>query len=212
MQKTLRSYGYKGDFLVYNDVLPKGCPPHPSQNHKFVEGQGCVPYAFKAYMMKEAQISGYRYIGWLDSVTQLQNPFSMVEKIIAKYGYLLGRNDCDLGLYTSDACLKHFRMERSEISGKPCIYGNIMFLDLKMGKCHRFLDKMLALAYVGGPYCADWENDNGQVSKDLRVKGHRPQQSVATIVAMKLGLTNFVPDIVTYAKSPERPDCIFRAV
>lgn len=202
-RKSLIAQGYKGKFLTYVDVLPKGCPPHPRPNHIFVKGKGTVPYAFKAYTMREAQSSGYRYVGYLDSVIVLQKPFSVIMNMINEHSYFLGKDSCDLGLYTSDACLKYFGLKRKEILGKPSIFGGIMFLDLEVEKCRRFLDEMLRLAYPGGPYCADWNNKRGQVSKDKRVKGHRPHQSVATILAMKWGMTHFVSKTLTYGNNPK---------
>jgi len=210
MQQSLITQGYKGKFRIYIDELPKGCPPHPSPNHIFIEGKGCVPYAFKAYIMKEAQTLGFRYVGYLDSLIYLQKPFSMIQKIIREKGYFFGDNGADLGLYTSDACLDYFGIKRKEILGKHCIHGGIMFLDLEIARCREFLDKMFQTAYPEGPYCADWQNKKGQVSTDSRVKGHRPQQSVATILAMKLGMTDFVPYSLTYEKG--KPEFIFRMI
>lgn len=208
MQEAVVAHGYTGSFLLHIGDLPAGCPPHPVPNHRYHRGSDDVPYAFKAYVMKEAQEAGFRYVGYLDSVILLQQPFSVIQDVVKEHGYFFGNNGCSLARYTSDDCLTHFGMTRSEISGKHCIHGGIMFLDLEVEQCRKFLDEMYDLAYPGGPYCADWQNDRGQVSADSSVLGHRPQQSVATIVAMRLGMTNFVPYSLTYGKT--KPECIFR--
>jgi len=206
-QRALIEQGYEGAFLSYVGLLPKGCPPHPDPNHHYVERSGCVPYAFKAYMMKEAQSLGFRYVGYLDSIIYLQKPFKVISDIVQEHGYFLGENGADLGLYTSDACLDFFTMTREEVLGKNCIHGGIMFLDLQVEKCRLFLDEMFRLAFPDGPYCANWKNEHLEVSKDPKVKGHRPHQSVATILAMRLGLSHWVPYSLTYEQN--KPQFIF---
>jgi hypothetical protein len=206
MKQSLIDNGYKGHFMLA-DKEPDGCPPHPNPNHKYVDGSGCVPYAFKPFLMDQARVKGYRYIAWVDSVIRLQQPFSVVAKIVAERGYFFGHNNPRLGNYTSDDCLSYFDMDRESIMDTPCIHGGLMFLDMENEKAAKFLKKTKELAFSGGPYCADWRNDSGQVSKDPRVKGHRPQQSVAVILTLKLGMTRYVDNSLTYSDDDK---CIFK--
>jgi hypothetical protein len=53
-----------------------------------------------------------------------------------------------------------------------------------------FLDQYISASELGvsSPYNGDWSNNNLEVSNDMRVKGHRHDQSVASVLAEQMNI------------------------
>jgi len=207
MRKSFIDNGYTGDFMLYIDQMPDGCPPHPVKNHQYTEGT--VPYAFKAYMMKQAMDQGYRYIYWVDSVIKLISSYEALKSIIADIGYYFSNNGAILGEYTSDRCLRYFKMNREDIMSHYSFSSGIMFLDCHQIQCRTFIEMQYQTAFIGGPYCGHWHNRNNAVSDDPRVKGHRPHQSTVNLIALGLDMTRVQPNELLYKKISD-PDQFYR--
>ena len=65
----------------------------------------------------------------------------------------------------------------------------VMGFDVQNIVANNFLKQYTDAASDGISYMGDWTNQNLQVSYDMRVKGHRHDQSVASILAKQLGMT-----------------------
>lgn len=186
LELSLKAVGYGGEFEIFygiNDYAHINSPHHKGT-------ADAVPYAFKAHSIKKAMDEGYRYILWCDSVVYATKSVEPIFDEIKKQGYLLFDNiGYTIGDYTSDACLEKFGMSREESFNAPMLMCCVMGFDVENPLAKKFLDKYIAAAYDGVSYQGDWFNNDLQVSRDIRVLGHRHDQSVGSIIAKQLGMT-----------------------
>lgn len=186
LELSLKQIGFGGQYEVFkgiNDYAHIGSPFHKGS-------PDAVPYAFKAYSIKKAIDEGARYVLWCDSVVYATKSIDPVFNHIKENGYLLLDNiGYSIGDYTSDACLEKWEMSRAEAFNSPMIMACVMGFDVQDKVANNFLKWYIDAAADGVSYMGDWTNQNLQVSNDLRVKGHRHDQSIASILAKQLGMT-----------------------
>ena len=181
LELSLKQVGFDGYFKGINDYGHIESPLH--------RGPGAVPYAFKAYSIKKAIEEGAELLLWCDSVIYATKSIAPVFDHIKEKGYLFFDNiGFSIGDYTSDACLNHYGMSREEAFASPMIMACVMGFDVNHPQTKAFLDKYIAAASDGVSYPGDWTNQNLQASNDMRVKGHRHDQSVASILIKQMGL------------------------
>lgn len=182
LELSLKQVGFKGRFKGINDYGHIESPLH--------KGPDSVPYAFKAYSIKKAIEEGEEYILWCDSCVYATKFINPVFEHIKYEGYLLFDNvGFSIGDYTSDACLSKWVMSREQAFSTKMLMCCVMGFNVHHPVAKEFLDKYIAAAADGVSYPGDWTNQNLQVSQDMRVKGHRHDQSTASLIAYQLGMT-----------------------
>lgn len=182
LELSLKQVGFDGRFKGINDYGHIESPLHKGHAN-------CVPYAFKAYSIKKAIEEGASLLLWCDSVVYATKSIQPIFDHIEKNGYLFFDNiGYSIGDHTSDACLNHFGMTREESFNSKMIMACMMGFNLNDPTAREFLDKYISAASDGVSYHGDWHNNNLQVSNDMRVKGHRHDQSVASILIKQMGL------------------------
>jgi hypothetical protein len=182
LELSLKQTGFNGTFKGINDYGHIGSPLHKGHPN-------CIPYAFKAYSIKKAIEEGAELLLWCDSVVYATKSIDPIFDHIKENGYIFFDNvGYSIGDYTSDACLSKFGMSREEAFNSKMIMACLMGFNLKNPIAKEFLDKYIAAASDGVSYPGDWSNQNCQVSNDMRVKGHRHDQSVASILIKQMGL------------------------
>lgn len=183
LELSLKQVDFDGRFKGINDYAHIGSPFHKGS-------KDAVPYAFKAYSIKKAIEEGGRYILWCDSPVYATKSIEPVFNHIKEHGYLFFDNlGYSIGDYTSDACLEKNGMTREESFNSKMIMACVMGFDIQNQQAKEFLDKYIDAASDGISYVGDWTNENLQVSNDMRCKGHRHDQSLASILIKKMGLT-----------------------
>jgi len=175
MKRLFLEQGYKGDFALYTDESQLGCLPH-KQN----------PYAFKAYAIKKAYEQGYEIVIWADCSIHIVKPYQEVLDNILKYGYILLKDGWNSGEWCADSALKPLGITREESFKYPSILASVMAFDFKYKVCTDFLKRYYKLAADGVAFPGDWKNDQQQVSKDKRVRGHRHDQTAAAVIATQM--------------------------
>jgi hypothetical protein len=199
LEQSLRQVGFGGEFERFkgiNDYSHIGSPFHKGS-------PDAVPYAFKAYSIKKAMEDGADLILWCDSVVYATKSIHPIFQYIKNNGYLFFNNiGYTIGDYTSDACLRQWGMSRKEAFESPMLMACVLGFDVHHWRAKEFLNKYIAAASDGFSYPGDWYNNNLQVSNDLRVKGHRHDQSVASILVKQMGLevTNAQNTYFAYAE------------
>lgn len=180
---SLKQVGFDGVYAGYNDYAHIGAPRHKGT-------PDAVPYAFKPYAIKKAfDAHRTRLILWADSVVYATKSIEPVFTQIQRDGYLFFDNiGFTVGDYTSDACLNKFGMSRDEAFKTQMIMACVMGLDMASKDGAEFFRRYFEAAKDGVSYHGDWTNDNLQVSNDMRVRGHRHDQSVASIIVKQMGL------------------------
>ena len=182
LETSLQQVGYDGDFRGFTSYEQIGSPPHKGSDD-------AVPYAFKAYAFKKAIEEGYRRILWCDSPVYATKSIDPIFSHIASHGYLFLDNiGYSIGDYTSDACLKKFNMTRERSFKEKMIMACLMGVDVCDKLSVEFLLKYIKAADDGVSYHGAWTNHNQEVSMDMRVKGTRHDQSVASIIIAQMGL------------------------
>lgn len=127
---------------------------------------------------------------WCDSVVYATKSIDVIFDHIKENGYLFFDNlGFTIGDYTSDACLDNFSMTREEAFNSKMIMACVMGFNLENEQTLSFLNKYIAASTDGISYIGDWNNDNLQVSNDMRCRGHRHDQSVASILIKQMNLT-----------------------
>lgn len=182
LELSLIQTHFKGRFKGINDYGHIASPMHKG-------APDSVPYAFKAHSIKKAIEEGATQILWCDSVVYATKSIEPIFDHITEHGYILFDNiGFSVGDYTSDACLAKFNMSRDEAFNSKMIMACVMGFDLRNELATTFLQQYIAAAADGVSYPGSWTNENLQVSNDMRVKGHRHDQSVASILANRLGM------------------------
>lgn len=185
LELSLKYTGFDGRFKGINDYGHIGSPLH--------KGPNSVPYAFKAFSIKKAIEEGGRYFLWCDSVIYATKSIEPIFDHIKEHGYLLLDNiGFSIGDYTSDACLGKWGMTRDEAFNSKMLMACCFGFDMQHVQASEMVQKYIDCAMDGVSYPGDWTNENLQVSADIRVRGHRHDQSVLSILAkqMNLEITN----------------------
>ncbi|HET7051853.1 MAG TPA: hypothetical protein VFI54_26520 [Solirubrobacteraceae bacterium] len=177
--KSVKKTGrHGGSMLTWCEQEPGGAASHDE-----------VQYHFKGVALAEAAAKGHETLLWLDAVMVVVKPMAELWDQIESRGYVLWSHPPGgwiVGEWTSDACLKCYGLTRNEARGIPMLCSGAFGYSLGHP-----LGKKLHEAFVAAPPHAlrgRWHNKSGHVSKDKRVKGHRHDQSVLSIIAHQLGL------------------------
>lgn len=200
LQNMLKEQGYDGHAVYFTDEseLP-GCPRH-----------GDAPYAFKSYALKKAQQDGYRYVLWMDSSVYPVRDITEAFDMIAEDGYLLLNGGWCSGQWCSDNALGTLGVTREQLfspqtghEGRqypnwPHLMACVIGLDLENSKAKAFLDKYYEYANDGVTIQGAWDNGGCKVSIDPRVRGHRHDQTIASVVSWKLGMKNWREGVLVY--------------
>lgn|SRR3990167_1552890 len=174
---SLKAVKFDGDIFSFKDFAEVGSPDHDE-----------VPYAFKPYCIKKIW-DDYDLILWLDSAIYATQNLNPVFDYIEKNGYMFFDNiGWTLGDHTSDACLKAWGLTREQSFQTRMIMACCMGFNTKDPESNVFFNQYCEAATDGVSYLGDWHNNNNQVSEDNRVKGHRHDQSVASIIIAKMNL------------------------
>lgn len=183
LELSLKQVNFDGVFRGYNDYGHLKSPLHKGHAN-------AVPYAFKPCAIEKfkEEYPEVRYLLWCDSVLYATKNINPIFDQIKKDGYIFFDNiGYSIGDYTSDYCLDHFNMSRDEAFNSKMIMACLMGFDLQNADAIQFL-KLYSEAYKEGAYHGPWTNEFLQASNDMRVKGHRHDQSVASILIKQMNL------------------------
>jgi len=196
--------GFSGELMFWPPGrFPDGCPPHLD-----------VPFAFKPYAFREALSCGKELVLWLDSACVVVRKLDSLFKAIAEQGYVLfGNQNYTVGEWASDAALKRFDLSRERAMSIREVNAAAVGLNMGNPTALEFLAQWYeaareGLAFrgvpeaLGGPedYAAVKGNRGNKVSADPRVRGHRHDQTVAGLLAHRLGMKLTASGIQTYSR------------
>lgn len=173
LEQSLKG-NFDGDFLGFTDYAQIDSPKHSE-----------IPYAFKPYAIQKAIDQGYELILWCDSPIYAKGNIQPIFDHIEKHGYLFFDNiGYSLGDYTNDKTLEYFKISREESWNIKMIMACCMgFKEPAI-----FSDRMLFMEYkkmAKELYPGEWDNQDGTESLDMRVRGHRHDQSVMSALIHK---------------------------
>ena len=208
LRESVTRSGFTGEFMSWPPgSFPEGCPAHRE-----------VPFAFKPYCFREAQRRGMELVLWLDAACVVIRKLDPLFQVIAEDGYILFRNWRNmLGEWASDDALRVFDLSRECAMSIPEISAAAIGLNMKNGLALEFLDQWYAAARNGvafrgikepirtdEDYASVKWNRSMRVSSDSRVLGHRHDQTVAGILAHRLGMQLTTNGIEPYSRERRR--------
>lgn len=195
--KSLNFHGWGGDVKTWknkwpNDNYDKSCP-----------------YTVKAAAIEETLKENYDHILWLDcSVWAIKDPM-IVFDVIHTEGYYFWMSGFNCAQTCSDKCLEYFGVSRDEAEGITEVSSSMFGLNLKTDVGRQFVE-MFIQAAKDGAFHGSREHD-GQ-SSDPRFLFHRQDQSVASLIAHKLGFKITPPNIYSayyHGGKPYERDVVF---
>ncbi len=177
LSKGLDTHRYFGTKMFWKDSFPA--------NKTHAE----IPYGFKPFAFDEARKAGYQKVLWLDAALVIEKPLDRIFDKIFEVGYFLVDNvGHNTGTWCSDAALQTLGLDREEAFKLPHLMACVMGFDFSRQICNDFLDQYLVFAQDGKSFQGKHTNAHGEVSKDQRVRGHRHDQTVASILTRRMGL------------------------
>lgn len=177
LSQSLSSVKFDGQFFGFDNTESLGCKTHKQ-----------IPYQFKPYAIKKAYEQGANVILWCDSPVYAKSNIQPVFDHIEKHGYLFFDNiGFSLGDFTNDKTLDFFKITREQSWKIPMIMACVMGFDFRDNKMKPIFDEYMNLSDT--LYRGDWDNQFKTESSDMRVRGHRHDQSVMSCLCYKYGLT-----------------------
>jgi len=194
--RSLNYHGWGGDTILWRNEYPPGCPTHQQ-----------VPYAFKLAAIEHAgNVLGYNRILWVDSsVWCVADPLPIFHRI-ATDGYYLWDSIFAVGTWTNDRCLSSFGMSRDEAMAVPMLSANVIGLHWQNGTAREFM-RQWREAMDRGDFAGSWIRQEGD-AEDERYQGHRHDQSAASIIAHRLGMSLDAPGNLCQYYAPTMPDTV----
>lgn len=186
LRARLKEISFSGDFIFWDKEYPEGSPTHAES-----------PFAFKPFCFLAAAKLGYSQILWLDSSVYPKQPLEPLFKTIKERGYLFFRESHSVGEFCKDDALAPLGISREESFKLPSCKGSVIGLDLDSPKAADFLQEWARLARDGTTFPGPkWSGVRGfptTASADPRVKGHRHDQTAASVLALRRGMDQWLP-------------------
>jgi hypothetical protein len=187
-QRLRRAVSGTTDFLGWENDLPPGSPSHQD-----------VPYAFKAFAIDAARARGFRYVLWADASINPIRPLDGLWELIAQQGYWISNNGWNNGEWTWPTAYGELGVAPEDNWRIPHVVATAFGLDLQHPIGAAFQDEYLRLAKTRA-FCGPWFNrrhpdyahhgpapHTGEC-EDARVRGHRHDQTAASLIAHRLGM------------------------
>jgi len=181
----------EANIISWKDSLPSASPSHDD-----------VPYAFKLHAMEAAVRQGYSTVLWVDSSIIPVKSLKPLWDLIESQGYWFSANlpygsttkpRWTCGEWTCDAALAPLGITREEAFQIPLVIATSFGLDIRHQIAQTFLAEWGKLVRGRTAMLGPWTNQGFRASQDERVLGHRHDQTVASVVAHRLGMKLTVP-------------------
>lgn len=169
--------------------LPGGCPDH-----------GTLPFAFKHYLLRQAEKSGVDAAIWCDANCHFVRPAGGLVKLLLERGYWISTQGWNVGQWCTDSALKQLDLDRAAAFEIPMICAALYGLVFR-GPTAGVGEKVLSYLEqhqdaMPGPFT----NNSGEASRDEGVRGHRHDQTVLSVAWHRIGLTiDWPPCLLSYA-------------
>ena len=187
IREDLQKSDFSGDYIPYRQRLPFGSPTHAD-----------APFAFKPFCLQECIESGYTSILWLDSSIRIHGRIDALFDFIEADGYLIFREFnqmSTLGEYCADGALNALGLTRDCSFSIPICWGAAIGIDINSLLGVEFQREWLRHAKERTAFTGPkWSGVYGwpaTASTDRRVHGHRWDQTVASVLAWRLGMRNW---------------------
>lgn len=197
LERSLIHHGFPGAIKTWTDELPPGSPTHEE-----------CPYGLKPHAIKWATEQGHKSVLWLDSSAWCVKYPRVHEQAIDRDGYyIVGNGDWRVDQWTNDRCLEHFAVSRQQARDIPLISGGIIGLDFRNEIAREFFARYWN-AMEAGVFKGEWRNPHWREGQDGRYRGHRHDQSCASIIAHQMGLFIHPEQTYDFYYQPHMPETV----
>ncbi len=190
------SPGY--EVAAFVNCLPFGAPQGVIE-----DGYDYTAYCGKPFALLAAMVAGADIAILLDAAFYPIRSIHPLVEHIAQSGYFLCKNGNLVGEWSSDRCLERMGVTREDALLMEEASSYCVGLNFSDGRCHELLHRWCGFAAdrltVPGPHTNVCHSGSvrlgrnpGFVSHDTRVKGHRHDQTVLSILAHKMGMNILV--------------------
>jgi hypothetical protein len=187
--------------MAWVNALPPGAP-----RYVIKDGYDYTAYCAKPFALRAARDAGAEIGIQLDAAFWPIRPIDKFADYIYEKGYYLCENGFPMGEWCSDAALGTFGLTRDEALAIPEASSYAVGLDFRKQTSNRALDEWCAMALDGktfpGPHTQTGGSgrNQGHVSSDPRVRGHRHDQTALSAITWKLGMREHVkrPQFTAY--------------
>jgi len=149
-----------------------------------------VNYVFKPYAFKFAKDQGYKKILWLDSKCYPTGDFNLINNFLETDGYFFINEGFDIGTWCKDEAYQYLNIDKESCFNLTQIAAKHFGLNLEHEISNIFLEKYFNFAKNLGKevFHGASTNNNKEVSNDSRVRGHRHDQIVASVLVHQLNI------------------------
>lgn len=226
LRKLLPQYlGAAADLHFYTNQLPPDCPPHRLLGWFGGNHREQVPYAFKAFALKEASRDADLLL-WCDACMVPVRDMTPLWERIERDGYWMGRNGFSNYEWTADSTYPDLFAPEIENGAEylgaglrelnrtiPHVVATAFGINVRHPKGKAFLDGYYRLASETRAFIGPWWNTaykDGYPPNDRRVgvcgpndvRGHRHDQTAASVIAWRLGFElTAPPEVFSYPDS-----------
>lgn len=189
------------EIMSWVNTLPFGAPADVIEN-----GYSYTAYAAKPFALAAAMNAGADIAILLDAAFFPIQPIHPLVDHIAQTGYFLCKNGYKVGEWCSDRAAERMNASRDELMQMEEASSYCVGLNFADGRCHQLLHQWCGFASdrltIPGHHTNTMEagRNRGHVSNDRRVRGHRHDQTVLSVMASRLGMDCLVerPKFTSY--------------
>jgi hypothetical protein len=183
LRKALLDLGEDAHLMFWRDELPPGSP-RPEE----------TPYAFKVHAIRHAMEEGFTRVIWMDSsVIPVRPLYSLWERLLRRGWWISANPPWNCGEWTCDSALGPLVLSRENAFSIPQVMGTAFGLDFRDTLAYNFFLRLIHYAADGRAFRGPWNNLDGVASGDPRVKGHRHDQTVMSVLAWRMGMELTTP-------------------
>lgn len=191
--------GWDGVFYGWSEQYPPECPAHQE-----------VPYGFKVRALQYG-LSHNNFecenVLWLDSSFWAIGDVNRIFDIIDRDGYFLWHSGWNCSTWTNDKSLRYFNVTRDEAESIPMIAAGCLGLSRRSPVAMSFLDQWDQAMRSGTFQGAHKRSPEDK--EDSRYRGHRHDQSSASILAYQHGMRiHEGDDLVSYWREDLKPTTV----
>jgi hypothetical protein len=196
--RSLHQHGLEFEPLLYKSFSELQCPEHTK-----------VPYAFKVYAIQRAKLLGYDVVFYGDASIYAVRSVKPIIDHVTRHGYYLEATEHNLGTWSSDAALAKLGIDRETAFSIPTIVAGCVAFDFRQPIASQILDRWFETANDGVTFPGSWNNTQGEVSSDPRVRGHRHDQTALSGIAHHLQLKLLPFETYIFYATPPPPQAVF---
>lgn len=204
---TMREHSPAIEVQAHVNTLPFGAPRAVIE-----DGYDYTAYCAKPFALAAAMMSGADIAILVDAAFFAVRDVHPLITHIARNGYYLCKNGNKVGTWCSDRAVPRLGMTREKLMEMEEVSSYCVGLNFADGRSVELLHRWCGFASdrvtFAGPHTSNFYDGRnlGFVSSDVRVRGHRHDQTALSVIANLMGMTGWCerPLFTSYAPGTEQ--------